>query len=73
VRRRGKVEVREHFDGQITVKFKGHYLEVHEVFEAEPIKTRQIKKPVNEKKKKGKYIPPADHSWRRYTPSLHHN
>lgn len=72
-RRRGKVEVREHFDGQITVKFNGHYLEVHEVFEVKPIKTRQIKKPVNDKKKKRKYIPPADHPWRRYTPSLHHN
>jgi hypothetical protein len=72
-RRRSKVEVREHFDGQITVKFNGHYLEVHEVFEAKPIKIRQIKEPVNDKKKKGKYIPPPDHPWRRYNPSLHHN
>jgi len=73
VMRRGKVEVREHFDGQITVKFNGHYLEVHEVFEVKPTKTRQIKEPVNDKKKKGKYIPPADHPWRRHAPSLHHN
>ena len=71
--RRGKVEVREHFDGQLTVKFNGHSLEVHEVFEAKPIKTRQTKEPVNNKKKKGKYIPPADHPWRRHAPSLHHN
>jgi len=71
--RRGKVEVREHFDGQITIKFNGRYLEVREVFEAKPIKTQQTKEPVNNKKKKGKYIPPADHPWRRHAPSLHHN
>lgn len=72
-RRRGKVEVREHFDGQITAKFNGRYLGVQEVFEAKPIRTRETKEPVNGKKKKGKYIPPADHPWRRNQPSLHYN
>ena len=71
--RRGKVEVREHFDGQIIIKFNGRYLEVREVFEAKPIKTQQTKEPVNNKKKKGKYIPPADHPWRRHAPFLHYN
>ena len=71
--RRDKVEVREHFDGQITVKFNRHYLEVHEVFEAKPVKIKETKEPVNDKKKKGKYIPPADHPWRRHNPSLYHN
>ena len=72
-RRRGKVEVREHFDGQITAKFNGRYLAVQEVFEAKPIRTRETKEPVNGKKKKGKYIPPSDHPWRRHQPSLHYN
>ena len=73
VMRRRKVEIREHFDGQITIKFNGRYLDLYEVFDAKPIKTQQIKESVNDKKKKGKYIPPADHPWRRHTPSLHHN
>jgi len=25
------------------------------------------------RKRKGKYIPPPDHPWRRHNPSLHHN
>jgi len=70
--RRRKVEVREHFDGKITIKFNGRYLDFREVFESRPVKTQQKKEPVNEKKK-SKYIPPPEHPWRRYNPSLHHN
>ena len=34
----------------------------------------RVKKPVDEpRKRKGKYIPPPDHPWKRHNPSLHHN
>ncbi|MFC2169992.1 hypothetical protein ACFLRM_05455 [Acidobacteriota bacterium] len=72
--RRRKVEVREQFDGQITIKFNGRYLEFHEIFEPKPLKVQSKKEPVNGKaKRKGKYIPPPDHPWKRYNPKLHHN
>ena len=70
--RRRKVEVREHFDGKITIKFNGRYLDFHEIFESKPVKTQQKKEPVKGKKK-NKYIPPPEHPWKRYNPSLHHN
>ncbi len=71
--RRRKVEVREHFDGEYTIKFNGRYLDFHEVFEPKPLKTQPQKNPVNgDEKKKGKYIPPPDHPWKRYDPALHH-
>ena len=74
VMRRQKVEVREHLDSQITIKSKGRYLDFHEVYEVKPVKITKAKKsPSEAKKKKGKYIPPSDHPWRRYYPSLHHN
>jgi hypothetical protein len=72
--RRRKVEVREYFDGELTIKFNGRYLDFHEVFEPKPVSTRPQKEPVNGNgKKKGKYIPPPDHPWRRHNPRLHHN
>lgn len=74
VMRRQKVEVREHLDSQITIKSKGRYLDFHEVYEVKPVKITKAKKSSSEaKKKKGKYIPPPDHPWRRHNPSLHHN
>ena len=72
--RRGKVEVREHFDSRITIKFKGRYLKHREIIETKPLAKEKMKKPVDEpRKKKGKYIPPPDHPWKRRQPSLHHN
>jgi len=72
--RRQKVEVREHFDGEITIKFNGRYLDFREVLNLKPVEAPEVKKPDNEPvKKKSKYIPPADHPWRRHNPSLHHN
>jgi transposase len=74
VMRRQKVEVREHLDGQITIKFNRRYLDFHEVFEAKPAKLTKAKKASSQvRKKKGKYIPPPNHPWKRHTPSLHHN
>jgi len=72
--RRRKVEVREHFDSKITIKFNGRYLKFQEVLESKPLKIQQKKEPVKGKvSKKGKYIPPPDHPWRRHNPRLHHN
>ena len=72
--RKRKVEVREHFDGELTIKLNGRYLDFHEVFEPQPLKVQPKKEPVNGNgKRKGKYIPPPDHPWRRHDPKLHHN
>jgi hypothetical protein len=72
--RRRKVEVREHFDGELSIKFRERHLEFHEIFELKPVKTQPQKIPENGNgKKKGKYIPPPDHPWRRHNPTLHHN
>ncbi len=70
--RRQKVQVMEHFDGEIQIKFNRRYLHYREVFDPKPVKTTQAKKSVPPKKK-GKYIPPPDHPWKRHNPSLHHN
>ena len=61
--RRRKVEVREHFDGQITFKFKGSYLDCHEVFEVKPKKEEEVKLAVPKPRKKSKYRPSPDHPW----------
>jgi len=73
-RRKRKVQIREHFDGEITIKFNGRYLKYREIIEPEPAAREKVKRPVDEpRKRKGKYIPPPDHPWRRHNPSLHHN
>lgn len=72
--RRRKVEVREHFDGEITIKFNGRYLQYSEIVEQKPGAKEKAKKPaVEPTKKRAKYIPPPDHPWKRHTPLLHHN
>jgi hypothetical protein len=72
--RKRKVEVREHFDGKHSIKFNGRYLDFHEVVEPKPAKSHPQKEPVNgDGKKKGKYIPPSNHPWKRHDPALHHN
>ncbi len=72
--RRAKVEVREHFDGEIRIRFKGRFLKLKEISqhqaERKKKETRTNRMP---EKKKGKYIPPPDHPWRRHNPKLHHN
>jgi len=70
--RRQKVQVMEHFDGEIQIKFNQRYLSYCEVFDPKPAKPTQAKKSAPPKKK-GKYIPPPDHPWKRHNPSLHHN
>lgn len=64
-----KVEVLEHFDGRIDFRLNGQVLSVREVdVPKKREKTEAVPKP-----KRGKYIPPADHPWRRHDPSLHYN
>jgi len=70
--RRRKVEVREHFNGQIEILFNGRRLKYQEITE----KTKRKKPQLQNKHKtsrKGKYIPKADHPWRRSYSDLHHN
>ena len=72
IMRRRRVEVREHFDGVIEILFKTRRLKYREITEKET--KRKIKRPENKKtKQKGKYIPPPDHPWRRWDPTLHNN
>lgn len=72
--RRRKVEVREHFDGQMEIKFNDRYLKFKEVTSLKSAKVEKVKKPEAEHtKKRAKYVPPVDHPWRRHQPSLHHN
>ena len=72
--RRRKVEVREPFDDEITIKFNGRYLGFKEISEQKPAKVAKVKKPdVEPRKRKSKYIPHSNHPWRRHQPSLHYN
>lgn len=65
--RRRKVEVREHFNGEITVKFNRRYLDIHEVFEIKPKTAEDVRKVVQKQPhKRYKYTPPLDHPWKKY-------
>ncbi len=67
VLRRQKVELREHFDGRITLKYKGRYLDCHEVYETKPLKQAKGEKTAKEKeRKKSKYKPSPEHPWNKY-------
>ena len=70
--RRRKVEVREHFDGQIEIIFNGRRLKYQEITEKTKRKKPQLQA-MHKNHRKDKYIPPPDHPWRRYNPSLHYN
>ena len=65
--KRRKVEVREHFDGEITFKYKGRNLECHEVFEVKPKKIKEEKKVIPKPPpRRYKYTPPLEHPWKKY-------
>jgi len=56
------------------IKFNRRYLDFHEIFESKPAQVRKSQKMSPDViKKKGKYIPPPDHPWKRHNPRLHHN
>ena len=72
--RRRRIEVREHFDGKITIKFNGRYLKFKELIPPKLAKSPKARKHVIEPvMKRSKYIPLPDHPWRRHQHSLHHN
>jgi hypothetical protein len=64
--RRRKVVVREHFDGEITVKYKDRYLDCHEVFEVKPQREEKKKTEPKQPHKRYKYTPPLEHPWKKY-------
>jgi hypothetical protein len=64
--RRRKVVVREHFDGEITVKYKDRYLDCHEVFEVKPQREEREKTEPKQPHKRYKYTPPLEHPWKKY-------
>jgi hypothetical protein len=67
VLRRQKVELREHFDGRITLKHKGRYLDYHEVFETKPLKEAKVgTTEIEKERKKSKYKPSPEHPWNKY-------
>ena len=64
--RRQKVEVREHLDGQMSLKFKSRSLDCREILEAKPKKEEKIKTDPKQPHKRYKYTPPPDHPWKKY-------
>jgi hypothetical protein len=67
---RRPAQVLEHPDGRIGIRFNGRDLLFREALQegAHPALPRQ---PIAEKPKTGKYIPPADHPWRRSNKIIH--
>ena len=67
-----KVEVMEHFDAKIDFRFNGRYLKFREVRDHKKEEKPKVAI-VMVKRERRKYIPPANHPWRKHNPSLHHN
>jgi len=62
-----RVVVQDRIDGSMIITYKGRSLRFKQI-SARPV--RENRDPVVVRKKKP-YIPPADHPWRRFTPSKH--
>ena len=72
IMRKHRVEVREHFDGSIEIIFKGRKLKYREITEkVNKPNTKRLEKA--QTSPKGKYIPPPNHPWRKWDPTLHNN
>jgi hypothetical protein len=69
---RQKIEVLESFGKGLEFLWKGRALDVREVKEAPAAKPPRIAA-AQPPRRKGKFIPPANHPWRRTDPTLHHN
>lgn len=69
---RQPVEVLESFDGRMEFLWRGRTLTVREVAERPTEKLPRSPAPPPPARK-GKYIPPANHPWRRNAPALHYN
>lgn len=66
--RRRRVGVMEYFEGKIRLGFNGRYLKYTEVTGLKEKKTSRIR-PATDKpaRRRGRYVPPPDHPWRRHT------
>lgn len=67
-----KATVLESFDGRIEVLWRGRPLAIREVDETPRANPSRPQAPFIPKRK-GRYVPRADHPWRRNDPSLHYN
>jgi hypothetical protein len=72
IMRRHRVEVREHFDGTVEIIFKGRKLIYREITEKEKRAKTKLHE-MEQTNRKGKYIPPPNHPWRRWDPTLCNN
>ncbi len=64
--RKQKVEVREHLDGQMSLKFKGRFLDCHEIFDLKPKREEKRKTTPKQPHKRYIYTPPKEHPWKKY-------
>jgi transposase len=71
--RRRQTQVLEHFDGSLVIRFNGRNLDYREVQDIKPGPRPAPKEKKAPEKRKGQYIPPPNHPWRRWEPQLHHN
>jgi transposase len=63
--RKQKVEVREHLDGQMSIKFKGRFLDCHEISEVKPKREEKRKTTPKQPHKRYIYTPPKEHPWKK--------
>lgn len=71
--KRRQTQVLEHFDGTVIIRFNGRSLDYREVQDIKPGPRPTAPEKKAPEKKKGPYIPPPTHPWRRWEPQLHHN
>lgn len=64
--RKQKVEVREHLDGQMSIKFKGRFLDCLELSEVKPKKEEKRNTLPKQPHKRYIYTPPKEHPWKKY-------
>lgn len=71
--RRRQTQVLEHFDGSLVIRFNGRNLDYRGVQDIKPGPRPAPEEKKAPEKRKGQYIPPPNHPWRRWEPQLHHN
>jgi len=71
--KRRQTQVLEHFDGSLVIRFNGRYLVYREVQDIKPGPRPAPEEKKAPEKRKGQYIAPPNHPWRRWEPQLHHN
>ena len=71
--RRRQTQVLEHFDGSLVIRFNGRNMDYREVQDIKPGPRLATEEKEAPEKRKGQYIPPPNHPWRRWEPQLHHN